>query len=142
MKGRASWIQIEKMDKEQILSEETLTALFNETDPIKRAILTVALDERAGQVGNGAKTHLKTMFAAFSKVEKQMKQEQKKERSIGLVDNWTNFIGPYPQMRCGSWEASDDGIFTSNGERSTLDSMACYHPILPLERLKNLETGE
>ena len=142
MSAKLTKEMIEKMDKEQILSEETLTALFNETDPIKRAILTVALDERAGQVGNGAKTHLKTMFAAFSKVEKQMKQEQKKERSIGLVDNWTNFIGPYPQMRCGSWAASDDGIFTSNGERSTLDSMACYHPILPLERLKNLETGE
>ena len=75
MSAKLTKEMIEKMDKEQILSEETLTALFNETDPIKRAILTVALDERAGQVGNGAKTHLKTMFAAFSKVEKQMKQE-------------------------------------------------------------------
>ena len=41
---------------------------------------------------------------------------------------------PYPQMRCGRWEAGDDGI-TCAGDT------ACSHPIIPVERLYNIETN-
>ena len=40
-----------------------------------------------------------------------------------------------------SWIASDDGIHTFNKDY-TNEVIVCYHPILPIGRLKNLETGE
>lgn len=45
-------------------------------------------------------------------------------------------------MQCRSWIASDDGICLYNPQTGLTDILACYHPILPIERLKNLETGE
>ena len=43
-------------------------------------------------------------------------------------------------MYCGAWIADDRGVFAQNSGR--VDEVACYHPILPVERLRNLETGE
>ena len=44
-------------------------------------------------------------------------------------------------MRCGSWLAADDGIRTFNKDYDN-EVVVCYHPILPIGRLRNLETGE
>lgn len=43
-------------------------------------------------------------------------------------------------MFCGAWIAGEDGVYAQND--SQVDAVACYHPILPVERMKNLETGE
>ena len=43
-------------------------------------------------------------------------------------------------MFCGAWLACEDGVYAQND--SQIDAVACYHPILPIERMKNLETGE
>ena len=45
-------------------------------------------------------------------------------------------------MKCKTWIASDDGIYQYNPNPMAPDLLACYHPILPVERFKNLETGE
>ena len=62
------------------------------------------------------------------------------KKSPSLVENWTNFTGPYDNMKCGLWIASDHGIYAQ--KEGGLEDVACYHPILPVERLKNLETGD
>ena len=41
---------------------------------------------------------------------------------------------PYPALRCGAWEADDSGVRKGN-------EIACSHPILPLERRRDSETG-
>lgn len=129
--------QISEMQKEELLSAETLEKVFNEEDEITKAILLIELSERAKELR--VKSQLETLIKAFKKVERQI--SAKKKRQVSLVENWTNFTGKYDNMQCGSWIASDDGIF-GNGQNNTLDVLACYHPILPVERLKNLETGE
>jgi uncharacterized protein (DUF927 family) len=43
-------------------------------------------------------------------------------------------------MYCGSWIATDDGIYSM--ESSKANQIACYHPILPIRRMRNVETGE
>lgn len=128
---------IGEMTKEELLSADTLTEVFDEEDEIQRAMLIVELSERAKELK--VKTQLDTLIKAFKKVDRQM---AKKKRQVSLVENWTNFTGTYDNMQCGSWVASDDGIYTYNSQSGALDVLACYHPILPIERLKNLETGE
>lgn len=78
------------------------------------------------------------MVKAYKKVDRETKQKKKQE-SAG-TNNYTNFDGPYDDMYCGSWLAGENGVYAQN--MSQVEQIACYHPILPIERLKNLETGE
>ncbi len=76
---------------------------------------------------------------AYNKVIKDTKSKAGTGKS--MIDQWTNFTGPYDNMACGAWIASDEGISTFNKDY-TNEVLACYHPILPILRMKNLETGE
>ena len=72
------------------------------------------------------------------------KTSNNKETSkIETEENLVNFEGcPIGNLDAGIWNASDDGIWrieTRNFE--PVKVMACPHPILPIERLKNLESG-
>ena len=54
-------------------------------------------------------------------------------------NNVTNFDGCEKSYNCGAWVANDTGVrtFTVMGER-----LACYHPILPVARMINIQTGK
>ena len=99
----------------------------------------MSLEDRAAELG------VKTKFGSLLKAYKKVYQEtrKKQEQTVSLVENWTNFTDcPYGRMQCRSWIASDDGVCLYNPNTGVTDILACYHPILPVERLKNLETGE
>ena len=57
-----------------------------------------------------------------------------------IMPNQTEFDGQNVELNCGQWESTDWGIFrdTPNGGRET----ACSHPIMPISRLVNIDTGE
>jgi len=123
-----------EMDKNSILSDETLTEVFEQEDAIKKARLLIQLEDRATELG--VKTKFQTMVRAYKRVDREMNRNN----TVSMLDNWTNFTGPYDNMECGAWIAGDKGIIKQTNDQCEL--LACYHPILPLERLKNLETGE
>lgn len=123
-------------DEKGILSEEVFMEIFEQEDEIKKARMLLSCQDRAKALG--VKTQFDTMAKAYSKVEKESRQ---KARNSTLLENWTNFTGKYDNMMCGAWIASDKGISTFNKDY-TNEVIVCYHPILPIERLKNLETGE
>lgn len=127
-----------QLTAESILSDEVLTEVFDQEDEIYKARLLLSLEDRASELG--VKGKFTKLVNAFKKVERATRQ-QKKQQQNTLVDNWTNFTGEYDNMMCGSWLASDNGIFTFNKDYSN-EVIVCYHPILPVERLRNLETGE
>lgn len=128
---------IASMTAEDVYSDEVLDEVFSDEDEIHKAKLLLTLEDRAAQLG--VKTKFSKMVSAYKKVERQM-QQMAKSRPISSLDNWTNFDGPYDRMYCGAWIAREDGIWVQDTGRP--DVLACYHPILPVERLKNLETGE
>ena len=122
-------------DKKEILAEEVFVEIFEQEDAIRRAQMLLSFQDRAKELG--VKGQFDTMVKAFQTVEK----ETKKKASRTLLENWTNFTGKYDSMRCGSWLAADDGIRTFNKDYDN-EVVVCYHPILPIGRLRNLETGE
>lgn len=128
---------IASMTAEDVYSDEVLDEVFSDEDEIHKAKLLLTLEDRAAQLG--VKTKFSKMVSAYKKVERQM-QQMAKNRPLSSLDNWTNFEGPYDRMYCGAWIAREDGIWVQDTGRP--DVLACYHPILPVERLKNLETGE
>lgn len=133
---------LNQLDKNSILSEEIFQEIFEDDDEIHRARLILSLVDRAEELK--VKSQFNSLLRAYKKVDKVTREDEKKRKkeSISLVENWTNFKGPYDQMQCRSWSASDDGIYTYNSTTGAMDALACYHPILPIERMKNLETGE
>lgn len=132
-------VPLGKLTKDTILDESVFTEVFDQEDEIYKARLILSLEDRAEELG--VKTKFTTLLRTYKKVYQE--SQKKKARPVSLVENWTNFSDcPYDRMQCRSWIASDDGICLYNPQTGLTDILACYHPILPIERLKNLETGE
>ena len=54
-------------------------------------------------------------------------------------NNPTNFSGSPIELNAGEWECTDFGIRKSTDKGEII---ACSHPILPIERLVNIDSGE
>jgi len=134
-------VPLNELTAETLLSNEVLTEVFDQEDELYRAELLASLSLKATELK--VKTEFKDMVTAYKKVEKEIKrQEMEKKKTPCYLDNWTNFTGPYENMQCKEWLATESGICLRNPSTGYTDILACYHPILPIERLKNLETGE
>lgn len=123
--------KIEEVTKSDLLSREFMQEVFDEEDEIERGVNIANLMDRARELK--AYTEFKVLIDAFRKAEREALPEKTK----GSLCQWTNFESDeYDRMICGYWNATDKGILKPNS-----DEYACYHPILPVERLKNIETG-
>ena len=128
---------LDRLDKNSILEEKVFQEVFDQEDEIYKARMILSLTDRAAELG--VKGKFEELIKAYKRVDREMKRRER-EKPIVTLDRWTNFEGPYENMYCGSWLASEDGVYAQNN--SQVDAVACYHPILPIERMKNLETGE
>lgn len=126
---------LKEYDAESILSEELMAEVFDQEDAIMQARMLLSLEDRAKELG------VKTKFDKLVKVYEKITKQKRQVSVSTMVEHWTNFSGKYDNMRCGSWIAGDNGIHTFNKDY-TNEVIVCYHPILPIERLQNLETGE
>lgn len=126
---------LEEYDEKGILSDEVFVEIFEQEDLIEKTKMIVACQDRAKTLK--VKQQFDSLLKAYSTVNKEIS----KRNSGTMLENWTNFTGKYDNMKCGSWLAADDGIKTFNKDYDN-EVVVCYHPILPIGRLKNLETGE
>lgn len=93
---------------------------------------TNRMAENAKKVGfKSFKATLKTFLDAMQNERRRLK---------AMVPNQTEFDGQAMELNCGVWESTDWGIYrdTAIGGRD----YACAHPIMPVERLVNIDTGE
>lgn len=79
-------------------------------------------------------------FRGFKAMYKSYVQSIKIQTDTVYVDNVTMFTGQPLELNAGDWEASDDGVVKKYGFGG--DEVACPHPIMPIERLVNIDTGE
>lgn len=134
---------IENLQANDFMQKQLYEELFSIKSKIDRSEAKFKLMDRAKSVR--AKSIAEEFIKEFQKAEQDKEKEEKVNRSIQLVENITNFyeddIGKeYPNMACGSWIATENGIFSS--ETSKARELVCHHPIMPIRRLKNIETGE
>ncbi len=129
---------MKELNADSILDESVFIELFEILDPIKRTRLKVELLKRAKALG--VKSYFEEILNGYGRAEREMKQQQMRNASVSTLDNYTNFEGSYDRMYCGGWIATDSGIYSMSAGGK--EDIACYHPILPVERLKNLETGD
>ena len=77
-------------------------------------------------------------FTGFTKVYKSYCDSLRQAADTIHVDNTTQFSGQPMELDAGDWEADDLGITRQNGLFSIT---ACPHPVMPVERLVNIDTG-
>lgn len=75
--------------------------------------------------------NFKKMFTAF-------RQLQRKESRALVADRVTEFEGQELELDAGEWICDERGI---RREGPFGDELACVHPILPIQRLTNVDTG-
>lgn len=78
-------------------------------------------------------------FKGFKTMYKKYVESLKAQSGTIYIDNVTNFTNQPLELNAGDWEADDSGIFKKNGYN---DEVACPHPIMPVQRLVNIDTGE
>ena len=127
---------LSKYNKKTILSEELFIEIFEQEDEIMKARMLLSCRDRAKELG--VAQGFDDLVTAYKKVAREMR---KQSTSHSILENWTNFTGIYDNMKCGAWLATDEGIRIFNKDY-TNEVIVCYHPILPIKRMKNLETGE
>lgn len=87
----------------------------------------------------GVKQHVSDQLKILKRA---INESQKRKQNVeGVTDFGPDITGKeYSNMYCGSWIATEDGIYSM--ESSKANQVACYHPILPIRRMRNEETGE
>ena len=122
--------EIMLMTREQLLEKSTvLEVLEAETELEQQQQINNYL-ERCRQLK--IKTEATKLISAC-------KRDLQNAQKQMVVNNTTHFEGEnIPEFKCGMWIADMSGVkaFSDKGGYK----LACYHPIMPVERLFNLET--
>lgn len=79
-------------------------------------------------------------FSGFKDTLKIYLKKHKASTRRGEVINTASFTNQPIELNCGAWECWDDGVFRTG--RNGIRECACAHPILPIGRLRNIDTGE
>lgn len=74
----------------------------------------------------------------FKKLFHDYVEAQRKAAGIITADSTTQFEGQELELNCGQWQADEYGI-TRDGQFGEIE--ACNHPLLPVMRLVNIDTG-
>lgn len=158
-------MDVKELTTETILNDNIFNELFEIEDTVERERLLQELLDKSKILG--VKTKFENIYKAqkakirseIKKVidfEKAKKEEEKRKllkekedlKQKALLEAqrrnemkstaMTNFNSDkYPDLLCGSWQCDETGIKTYGIYGETI---ACYHPILPVKRLVNLET--
>lgn len=117
------------MDKDQLLEKSTVLLVLEANSELERQQQVNDYLERCRQLK--IKTEATKLVSACKK---DLKEAQKQL----TVNNTTHFGYGETELNCGMWVADMSGVkaFSDKGGFR----LACYHPILPVERLFNLET--
>ena len=79
--------------------------------------------------------NFKTLWGEYLKI-----KDLERKQQLNAIPNQTNFEDQTLELSCGGWESTDWGIYRIN--KFGAQEFACAHPIQPIERLVNIDTGE
>lgn len=127
---------MQEYDKDSILEKSVFEELYSITDDYDQADRLIALTERAYDFGKNCGDNFKKKARAYKKqIEKERKEkgnsDQRRETDFGYFEDGH-------ELKCGNWIANSSGVLQYNPYG--MANLACYHPILITQILKNAET--
>ena len=113
--------------------DEIFYKIFEIEDHVERTQFVEALKNHARMISRSRE------FCAL--LQSFFKDYQQKMMERGNV---TQFTEQPVELQCGPWRATDLGVTMQkfDGRGMPIQITACLHPILPVEILKNVDTGE
>lgn len=125
---------VKNLSKEELLSEEKIKYIFAIENPVQKQKVLNQFEDRAKELN--VKRNFTNLMKAY---QAEMVIQQKSSNS--KKTNFTNC--PYPSMKTGEWEANDVEIlkYKYDTTMTPIKLKACSHPIIPIERLINLDTN-
>lgn len=123
---------IKVFTKEEFNTEEPYRLLFEQRDS-GFAYLQLYNDLNA----NAEKVGFKRFSAMVKAYFKQ--HESPKGGFSNVINNMTDFKDQPAELYTGDWIANDEGIVRRNDKQGM--DIACVHPILPVQRLVNIDDG-
>ena len=126
--------EIEKLNAETILDDIIFDYLVTLPNSPNKTRIIEKLRLKAKEL---------KVVRAFNSIFKQKNQDyiQNLKSKSGNKTNFTDC--PYNQLNCGSWNADDTGIYKVdyNSLMQPIKIKACSHPIIPIERLINIDSN-
>lgn len=126
--------KIEELNTETILEDNIFNYLLEIPNSPDKTRIVEKLRSKARDL---------KVLRSFNSIFKQKNQEYIQNlKSQG--GNKTKFTDcPYEQLNCGTWNADDTGIYKMdyNSIMQPIKIKACSHPIIPIERLINIDTN-
>ena len=120
----------QEFSKEDFLTTKPYEEIYKyHDDPFDHAARIAEMAAYASDIG----------FKGFKTMYKHYIESLKAQTGAIYIDNVTNFTNQPLELNAGDWEAGDDGIYRKAGFG---EEIACLHPILPIERLVNIDTCE
>lgn len=116
---------IDAMDENAFFLHEPYVRVFEFEDRLEKARYLERLRFKAKKLG---------MQKAFESYLREHQADYIDKTKDGAYNNTHFTDSPIPSLRCGAWEADDKGVRKENL------GTACTHPIVPVERLYNLDT--
>ncbi len=124
---------IEELTKEDIIDREIFEHIFSIDNQIARTTLIINLQDKARRLGN-----IRNFDKLLKAYQTEFAQNFKQKGS-----NTIQFTQPpIENLKCGKWECEDTGVTKSIMGAGMIPQtiVACSHPILPVERLINVDT--
>lgn len=113
--------------------DEVFCKIFEIEDIVERTRYIEGMKTRARQLKRISEFN-STLKAFFQDYAQKMKE----------TGNKTAFTGQPVELECGQWRANDLGVTMQRFDNKGMPVIinACTHPILPMEILKNVDTGD
>lgn len=113
--------------------DEVFCKIFEIEDIVERTRYIEGMKTRARQLKRISEFN-STLKAFFQDYAQKMKE----------TGNKTSFTGQPVELECGQWRANDLGVTMQRFDNKGMPVIinACTHPILPVEILKNVDTGD
>lgn len=125
--------EISELTKDEILGRDVFEHIFSIDNQVARTELIVKLEDKARELGN-----IRNFDKLLKAYQTEYAQKYKQQGS-----NTIQFTQPpLENLKCGKWECKDTGITKSTMGAGMIPQtiVACTHPILPVERLINVDT--
>ena len=120
------------MNKTDDIADELFLTIIETSDELEKIQIVEKARRRCKELGR-----LREFNALLNAWTTKYSQDKKQ-----ALSNKTNFTGQPLSLYCGKYRADDMGIevyYTSNNNSYTVN--VCPHPILPIERLVNIDTN-
>ena len=114
--------------KEDFFTTAPYEEVLSVRNPFERDMAVRTMAEIAKSVG----------MTGFQKSLKAFIESQERPGDRLYIDGTTMFTGQPMELNTGKWRADDFGV---SKDGSDGEDVACPHPIMPVERLVNIDTG-